>query len=315
MPNFHNALTNMALFRTEDLNPPLAGLDRALSYAKNVIVTTDGEITYDSATGILTWAAAIRIIFTAADGTLILNTIAAGNITIADGQMVYVDLIATTGTALTAAVATVTTGGASSTVVYNRLVLGARNATNDKFYPVALKFPYVAVVDASDTMKKSVYDTTGDGKADAANTADEVPFAGITDFPENLTDLQNLVVNLANAGKVIVVSADGTALALADVSSGAGAFVELSDAPANYTDAGGKIVAVKADGTGLEFISLSSSSTLATLGDVVIASISDGQSIKWDAASGKFVNYTPSSGGGGTASFASVATISGFING
>ena len=312
MPYFHTPMGDTALFRKEDMNPIFASLDLAISMQKSVIVHSDGDIAYDSATGSLSWASTLRIIFTTAAGILVENIVAAGSIVVAAGQMAYVDLSTTNGTVLTAAVASLTIGAASTTIAASRLVLGFRNATSNKFYPAALRFP---ITEAAGDMLKSVYDTDEDGKVDAAENADIVPWSGVSDKPQNVKDLADLVVSLANAGKVILVNEAGTAFVLGTITGGVSAFTDLSDVPANYTGAGGKIVAVKADASGLEFVALGSSTTLAGLGDVAITSIQDGQSIKWNAASSKFINYTPSSGGGGSASFASVATIASMMGG
>lgn len=132
--NFHTAWTTTIKFLTTDMNVPPASLDRAITYLKNVMVSCAGAITFASATGVLTWAGAIEIIFTDSAGLAKKNTVNASNVTVGDNQFAYVDLSETNNAVLTVSVATVTTGSASNFVAYNRLVLGYRNTTSDEFY-------------------------------------------------------------------------------------------------------------------------------------------------------------------------------------
>ena len=136
-------------FKVTSMDPALAGLDRGITYHKNVIVSCDGEISYNSVTGVLTWSDTIRIFFNRADGQAILNTIAAGDITLADNAFCYVDLSETNNTALTASSAAVTTGAASNFLAFNRLVLGYRNTVSKDFYPVHMQFPIYASSESS----------------------------------------------------------------------------------------------------------------------------------------------------------------------
>jgi hypothetical protein len=144
--NFHTALTTATKWLTTDVNPAFAALDRGITYLKNVMVSCAGVITYNKATGVLTWSGVITILFNDAAGLAKVNTIAANNITIADNQFVYVDLSETNNAALTAAVATVTGAVASNFILFNRLVLGYRNTTNDEFYSDVLSNIQEAVV-------------------------------------------------------------------------------------------------------------------------------------------------------------------------
>ena len=140
--NFHTAYADgTTIFAASSMEAPLSDLDRAISYTKNVIVHCDGVINYSSASGQLTWSGALRILFIRADGQLIQNTVAAGGITLADNQMVYVDLSETNDAAVTVYSTGLTTASASPTKAYNRLVLGYRNTTSDTFYPVGIRLP------------------------------------------------------------------------------------------------------------------------------------------------------------------------------
>ena len=140
--NFHTAYADgTTIFAASSMEAPLSDLDRAVSYAKNVIVHSDGVINYSSASGALTWSGALRILFVRADGQLIQNTVAAGGVTLSDNQMAYVDLSETNDAAVTVYTASLTTAAASTTKAYNRLVLGYRNTASDAFYPVNVRLP------------------------------------------------------------------------------------------------------------------------------------------------------------------------------
>lgn len=132
--NFHTALTTATKWLIADVNPVPSDLDKAITYLKNVMVSCAGNITYNKATGVLTWSGVITILFNDAAGLAKANTISASNITVADNQFVYVTLNETNNTVLTAAVATVTTGSASNFKALAVLVLGYRNTTSDEFY-------------------------------------------------------------------------------------------------------------------------------------------------------------------------------------
>jgi hypothetical protein len=126
-------------FEATSMNPALAGLDRGITYVKNVIVHCDGVVTYNALTGLLAWSGTLRILFNRADGQAIQNTVAAGNRTLADNQFAYVDLNETNDSVLTVSAASVSTGAASNFLAFNRLVLGYRNAASDQYFPVYLK--------------------------------------------------------------------------------------------------------------------------------------------------------------------------------
>ena len=60
--NFHTAYADgTTIFAASSMEAPLSDLDRAVSYAKNVIVHSDGVINYSSTSGALTWSGALRI--------------------------------------------------------------------------------------------------------------------------------------------------------------------------------------------------------------------------------------------------------------
>jgi hypothetical protein len=144
--NFHSAWDTDTLFKPTSMNPALASLDQAITYLKNVMVSCAGIITYNKATGVLTWSGTITILFIDQNGLAKANTIAAGNITIVDNQFVYVTLSETNNAVLTASVATVTTGSASNFKDALLLVLGYRDTTSDEFYSDILDNVKEAVV-------------------------------------------------------------------------------------------------------------------------------------------------------------------------
>lgn len=144
--NFHTAFTTATRWLVGDVNPVPSDLDKAITYLKNVMVSCAGIITYNKATGVLTWSGVITILFNDAAGLAKANTIAAGNITVGDNQFVYVTLSETNNAVLTAAVATVTTASASNFIANLRLVLGYRNTTSDEFYSDVLDNVQEAIV-------------------------------------------------------------------------------------------------------------------------------------------------------------------------
>ena len=178
--NFHTAYADgTTIFAAASMEAPLSELDRAISYTKNVIVHSDGDIRYLPDSGELTWSGALRILFIRADGQLIQNTVAAGGVTFTGNQMAYVDLSEINDASVTVNVAGLTTAAASATKPYNRLVLGYLSSASDAFYPVAIRQPMVPPAITGD-MLKSVYDSNDDGKVDAAAAADS---AAVNTFP------------------------------------------------------------------------------------------------------------------------------------
>ena len=178
--NFHTAYTDgTTIFAASSMEAPLSDLDRAISYGKNVIIHCDGVLGYSSGSGQLTWSGVLRFLFVRTDGQLIQNTVAAGGVALTDNQMAYADLSETNDATVTVYAASLTTAAASTTKAYNRLILGYRNAASDRFYPVALREPMDVPATVGD-MLKSIYDANGDGKVDAAATADS---AVVNTFP------------------------------------------------------------------------------------------------------------------------------------
>lgn len=138
--NFHTAWTTSNVVTAASLTPVPSSLDKAITYAKNLMIHCDGKIWWDRIAGKLYWDSTITILFNREDGKAIKNTIAANTsgLAIADNQFAYVDLNETDATVLTAAVATVTTNSASNYVAVNRLCLCYRNTTSDEVFSIVL---------------------------------------------------------------------------------------------------------------------------------------------------------------------------------
>ncbi|MCK5617637.1 hypothetical protein KAR91_88045 [Candidatus Pacearchaeota archaeon] len=141
MGNFHTPPTDSTKWRVSDVAPLFAQLDKGITYLKNIIIHCDGDVTYNSTTGVLDWTGILRVLFNRTDGYAIQNTIAIGDITLADNEFAYVDLNETNDSVLTVAKAAVTTAAASNFITFNRLVLGYRNTTSDEYFPVYLNIP------------------------------------------------------------------------------------------------------------------------------------------------------------------------------
>lgn len=131
MSNYHDPWTVETHFRASEMEPRVQSLDDVISYHKTPIVTCDGNIDWDSSTGVLTWDAPITIYFNTGDGNGVKNTIAAGTDTIPAGHMLNVTLNPATDTVLTTTTASITTGSASNYLAKELLVLAHRNSVND----------------------------------------------------------------------------------------------------------------------------------------------------------------------------------------
>ena len=149
MNNFHSPYTGSTTFTAADMNPVPQALDRAITYLKNIIVHSDAKVGYEATTGQVVWEGPLRITFTTDAGVILQNTCAAGGVVCGSGQIVYLDLVETNGAEITAHVATVTLGSASTTLPYNRIVLGYRNIASDNFYPVYIRIPFTSTVPGS----------------------------------------------------------------------------------------------------------------------------------------------------------------------
>jgi hypothetical protein len=190
MANFFNLLTTATLWKYTHMNIPFESLDKAITYLKNIIVSADGTVTWS--TGTLTWSDTLRIHFNTAAGLACLNTIAAGNIAISDGEFAYVDLSETNNAALTVSKASVTTGSVSNFLAYNRIVLGYRNAASDEYYPV-----YMPLKNAASIGGHTIQD---EGASKTARTYMDFVGAGVTVTDDAGADKS--VVTIPGAGDV-----------------------------------------------------------------------------------------------------------------
>lgn len=136
--NFHTAwIDDTTRFKAADMNAPLSGLDRGITYLKNIIAAYEGALSYSG--GTLTWSDTIHIYFNTAAGLAVHNSIAAGSIALTDGQFAYVTLSETNNAALTVSAASISTGSASNYLAYNVLVLAYRDTESDNLFIVNLK--------------------------------------------------------------------------------------------------------------------------------------------------------------------------------
>ena len=137
--NFYTKYINgTTRFKLAHMDAPFAELDKMIGYHQNPIIHTDGLVEYDILTGKLSWSSTIRIFFNASDGTSVSNTIAAGNVTLSDGQIAYVDLNETDATVITVTGASVSLASASNFIQVGRMVLGYRNTASNQYFPVHL---------------------------------------------------------------------------------------------------------------------------------------------------------------------------------
>lgn len=138
MPNYHTPWADVVgatgtHYTAAEMNPALADLDKAITYHKGAFIGCDGNLSWVA--GTLTWTNKLHIYFTRTDGQAIHNEVAAGNISLADGEFAYIDLSETNNQVVTIQKAAIGTGAASNFKAYNRLLLGYRNTADDNFYP------------------------------------------------------------------------------------------------------------------------------------------------------------------------------------
>ncbi|OPY90571.1 MAG: hypothetical protein A4E73_02415 [Syntrophaceae bacterium PtaU1.Bin231] len=169
--NYHTAYAaGVTGFTAALMGAPLSELDRAVTYHKTAFVGCDGTVSYDNTTGVLTWSGTLHIYFTRADGTAIHNSIASGNITLADGEYCYVTLSETNDAVLTMAKASLGAGSTSTFKAYNILPMGYRNASDNNFYPEELAGVFAMMLAGSAYVEKATFDANTILKADTDNT-------------------------------------------------------------------------------------------------------------------------------------------------
>ncbi len=159
MGNYFTAFAaGVTAFTAAALGAPLVTLDRAITYHKGAFVGCDGVLSWTSATGVLDWTGAIHIYFTSAAGNAVHNSIATGNITLADGEFCYVTLSETNDAVLTMSKASLGAGSASAFKAYNVLCMGYRNTADDGFYPEELAGVFATMLAGGSYVQKSTYD-------------------------------------------------------------------------------------------------------------------------------------------------------------
>ena len=134
---------------------------------------------------------------------------------------------------------------------------------------------------------------------------------------------------LAGSGVTLTQETDTITINLRDATDGQStvSFLNLSDCPHQYGNNAHAALTVNASSTGLTFTKLSNvavsgsyndllnlptgnNDTLATLADVSISAIQDGQVLQWNANASKFVNaFTASSGGGSVTNVTSSSNV------
>jgi hypothetical protein len=118
-------------------NTRFSTLDRVLTIYKDIFIGCDGVLSYAPSAEVLEWTGDIIIYYVNSEGVLLKNIIvwssADQDFAIADNKYIYVDL-GLADAELTIAEAALTADSASTSILYNRLVLGWKDA-NGKFYP------------------------------------------------------------------------------------------------------------------------------------------------------------------------------------
>lgn len=203
--NFHTPYAITTKSRASELNTPLAALDKQLSYQQNMIIHCDGDITYDPATGVLAWSGALRILFNTAAGLAVQNTVATGNVTLADNEFAYVTLNETNDTALSVSKTTITTGTTSNFLAQGRLVLGYRNTASDGYFPVALHLTATG-------LEEIVEDTTPQLGGDLDLNQKSISLAtalGTDHTAVGMIDAVTVDVNATGFGAALYIASDG----------------------------------------------------------------------------------------------------------
>lgn len=148
MANFHTPwVDGTTEYKQSDMNAPLTTLDRAIGVHKNLMIYTEGEISYDKAgSGELAWDDVIRIAYIHESGNTITNKIAAGSVIITDNEFAYVTLSDTDDATLTVSKAAITGDDTCNFATYNIVVLAVKAAGNDEAFYVNLKPHLLGVV-------------------------------------------------------------------------------------------------------------------------------------------------------------------------
>ena len=271
--NFHTPWTGATLFRDTSMNPALASLDKGITYLKNVIVHTDGAITYNKTTGQLAWASTLRILFNREDGQAIQNTVSAGNITLADNEFAYVTLNETNNTVLTVSKAAINTGIASNFLAVGILVLVYRNSGSDELFPVYLR-PYLINI--------PIETSKGGTGLSVIGIANQV--AGVNN---GTTALEYKTINGTSNEITVTHAANSITISLSTIRY---ASITLSNSDIKNLRTSPKTIVV-APGTNMliEFIS---ATLLLKAGSEVLTESDDNMTIRYNDGSGVIVSET-----------------------
>ena len=145
--NFHTAWATGTKYKATEMEGRLDDIDHALTYLKRPIISCDGDITYAKSTGTLTWSDILRIHFISEAGLTILNTVAAGNVVIADNYIAYVTLNETNETVLTVSTVALSPTSASNFLSKSIMVLAYKNATSDDLSAINLPLKISDIAD------------------------------------------------------------------------------------------------------------------------------------------------------------------------
>ena len=216
--NFHSAWSDFGtLMKASHLNPALEGLDRGITYVKNVIIHCDGEIAWNPYTAQLSWNDTLRINFTRSDGYGILNTVEPDSVTVYDGRIAYVDLSEINNAIVTVETASLVTGATSNTMLFNRIVLGYRNAATDAFYPVHLQFSF----DATAVARPYDVACTYAGYPPASGVMVMIPMVRTVVFQSGLPNSEGYANTAPTANAVFSIRKNGVQFATMTIAAAA----------------------------------------------------------------------------------------------
>jgi len=220
--NFHTPYTSATRFVASEMTVPLAEIDKAITYIRNSFFHCDGAVAYDKATGVLSWSGTLRLIFTTAAGVLVENSVAAGSVTLTDGQAATVDASETNGATMTVTARTMTTAATSVVASTVRFVLGYRNTASDEFYPCWLQMPTTgSSTPAATTRDVSVTGTVAEGDILSIATGGGYVLADAS----ALATLQNVVLVTTGGTGTATVTDAGTQAGFTGLTAGGAMYV------------------------------------------------------------------------------------------
>lgn len=252
---YHSSITTATMFHADDLNPPLSTIDKAISFAKNSLMSDGGDISWDSTAGTLSWSKPIVITVIDPDsGNMALNTLASGNITIPQSNYAYIDLSTANGATVSAtyvAFSATATAIATALVPANRFVLGAVDTSLD-FYSKGLSLPLRNILNSLSTFTgQHVIDSSAAHTSTA--TEGNIFIASSAGLPVDgsvaLSGITSTIAALATAIGINQSSIAANSAAIAAISTHARQHV--IDSSADHTSTAGSSEILIADANGL----------------------------------------------------------------